>query len=700
MKEQVFIFEEQESRRSSLELLYHVSRELAKAIDLRTVLQRVLQLSLESVDANSGSVIVLDDKGNPLDSAIFHSGQMYHHTTRQLRGTLERGLAGWVARNRRFALIQDTSKDPRWARRPDDAPDRTGAKSAVSAPLLARERLVGVITLVHPTPGSFTREHGTLVQAIADIAGIAVMNARLYAESKRQAEVMTALAESAVSITASLGTEDTLNSILDQVHEALHVEAVSLALIVPEDNQLEIMAARGPASEQVIGIRLDMGQGVAGWVAQEGKATIVSNARENEHFEPDVDRKTGFETRSIACAPIRAQGKVIGVLEAFNPIEGAFSADALLVLTGIGSLTGSVILHAQLFESLQAAHQSFQDLFEDSIDPIFITDWEGKIVEVNRQAVQASGTPKERLQNLNIRDLHQVAEEDTGKHLTRVSLDQTLSYESELSTNSEVNMPVQVNVRQIVLDEIEYLQWIMRDITERKRLDTLRDDLISMIYHDLRSPLANVIYSMDVLQSMLPDDDPTYKSLIDVAVRSTERIQRLTSSLLDLKKLEAGQPIINRTETNLREVFNYAVDAIYPIAESKQQSIRTELPEGTPNVFMDSDMIRRVIINIMENAVKYTPMDGSIVLGAKQIPNGVQIWVQDNGPGIPAEKAEKVFDKFARLHSGGKGLGLGLAFCRLAVEGHGGNIWVESDVGQGSMFTFTLPIMQPEVSLA
>jgi GAF domain-containing protein len=289
MSEKVFIFDEEEEQmtataRSSLELLFHVSRELATALDLHTVLQRVLKLSLDSVGGISGSIIVLDDKRNPIDSAIIHSGQVYNHTTRQLRATLEKGLAGWVVRNTKPALIRDTSTDSRWTKRPDDAPDRTGAKSAVAAPLMAREKLAGVITLVHPVPGTFNEQHLALVQAIADQAGIAVLNARLYEESQRQARVMTALAESAVAITAAMGTEDILQRILEQINQAMQVEAVSLSLINTEKNILEIKASTGPVSTAVIGVQLKMGQGVAGWVAKEGKGIIVPNVKESPLF--------------------------------------------------------------------------------------------------------------------------------------------------------------------------------------------------------------------------------------------------------------------------------------------------------------------------------------------------------------------------------------------------------------------------------
>ncbi len=683
---------EAKGSRASLELLYHVSRELASAFDLQKVLQRVLLLSMKSVGGVSGSIIVLDDQGNPIESALVHTGQVYKHTTQQLKFSVQKGLAGWVLQNRKPALIPDTSTDNRWMKRPDDAPDRTGPKSALSVPLMARERVVGVITIVHPEPYTFSQTHIELVGAIADLAGIAVLNARLYAESQRQARVNTALAESSIHITEALGTEDILQRVLEQVHRALQVEAVSLYLITSNETEIVIKAATGPVAHRAVGFRLPVGQGIAGQVLVSGEGIIVENARKHSGFNTVLDQITGFETRSVACAPIRSQGKVIGVLQAINPIEGDFDADAMMVLSGIGGLAGSVIRRGQLFDRLQAAHQSFQELFEDSIDPILITDWEGNIVEANRRASEAIGLPTKPLRRMQIQSLHDVDEDAVGgQYFGSINTQETISYESRLRTGADKEIPIQVHVRQILLDEKEFYQWIFRDISERKRLDTMRDDLISMIYHDLRSPLANVLYSLEVLDTLLPKDDETYQSLIEVAVRSIERIQRLTSSLLDMKGLEAGKPIINFTETEVSDLIADAMDAISPIAESKRQKIHREIEPGLPPLIIDADMIRRVVINLLENAVKYTPTRGEIIVGSKMIPEGTQIWVEDTGPGIPPESRESIFDKFERLHSGGKGVGLGLAFCRLAVEGHGGRIWVQNGKQAGSCFAFILP---------
>lgn len=687
--------------RASLELLYNISRELAAALDLRTVLERILFLSMKNVGANSGSIIVLDDNGQPVESAIITGTQVHEHTTQQLRVTFERGLAGWVIRQRKAVLVPDTSQDERWLRRPDDAEDRTGPKSAVSAPILTREQLVGVVTLVYPAPGFFKQDHLDLVQAIADQAGIAILNGRLYAESQRQARVMTALAESASAITASLKTDEVLQRILEQISQALRVEVVSLALIDTQTQELVFSASTGKKDQNVVGFRLQAGQGVAGWVAKEGRGAVVPDVREDDRFYPEVDRLLGFETRAIACAPIRSQGQVIGVMQALNPLDKIFDPDALLVLTGIGSLAGTAIRHAQLFESLQAAHQRYRELFEDSIDPILITNWEGHILEANRQVEIITGFENEPLRNMTIEDLQVVDKEFVGEGYKNLSSGETLSYESVLNSRGGREVPVEVHARIVNIDGIAHLQWILHDITERKNLDSLREDLLSMIYHDLRSPLGNVVSSLDVLESMVPPDaEPAFKSLLDIAIRSTERIQRLTSSLLDIMRLEAGQPIGNRQTTHPSSLAYEALEAVKPIIKAKAQEITVTVPPELPQVRVDADMIRRVLINLLENAVKYTPSKSKIQLGARASEEWLEMWVQDTGQGIPPEELELVFDKYARLHAkdGPQGLGLGLAYCRLAVEGHGGRIWVESVSGQGARFKYTLPLDNPQES--
>jgi PAS domain S-box-containing protein len=682
--------QEQDRTRALLELLFHVSREVATALDLRTVLQRVLYEAIQNVGGERCSIVVLDDSGKAVDATIVYGTQVLEHTTQQLRDTTERGLAGWVIRHRKGVLVPDTSKDERWLMRPDDAMDKSGVKSAICVPLEAREKLVGVLTLVHPKPNVFTNEQFDLMQAIADQSAIAVLNARLYTESQRQARVMTALAEGASAMNASLRMEDVFQRILIQTVQALQVETAAIGMI--DGDKLIYRAAAGHNAGNIIGRKVRLGDGIVATAARDGRGAVVSNISQDKNFSA-ADRFGGVEIRSLVVAPIQSPLGVIGIIEAINPITNSFDPDALLVMTGIGGLAGTTIQNAQLFEKLQAAHQRYRELFEDSIDPMLITDWEGNIVEANRQAMLLSGYSSDQLHSLRIDQLHDVDWDRTGTMFGTLRENRTAAYESVLH-KEDTNLPVEVHARRVEFDEADSIQWIIRDITERKELDSLRNDLTAMIYHDLRSPLANIVSSLDVLYSMVPEDDrETVESILKIAENSTDRIQRLVSSLLDVSRLESGQPVADQKVVDTAELIHNAVRDVTPVTGGRQQVLLTDLPASLPPVWVDEDMARRVLINLMENASKFSPSGGRIELGAREEGKMIHMWVKDNGPGVPASEQDHIFDKFTRLHGNNRpgGLGIGLAFCRLAVVGHGGQIWVESEPGKGAVFHFTFP---------
>jgi signal transduction histidine kinase len=151
---------------------------------------------------------------------------------------------------------------------------------------------------------------------------------------------------------------------------------------------------------------------------------------------------------------------------------------------------------------------------------------------------------------------------------------------------------------------------------------------------------------------------------------------------------------LHKTQSSLGALIVEAAEEVLPIAEAKGHVLKFDLAPDLPPVEMDVDMIRRVVINLLENAIKYTRSEGRIAISARREEKQVIVGVSDTGPGIAPRDHARIFERFARLHRGesAKGLGLGLAFCRLAVEAHDGRIWVESDIGKGATFSFTLPL--------
>ncbi|MBL8133782.1 MAG: GAF domain-containing protein [Anaerolineae bacterium] len=244
--------------------------------------------------------------------------------------------------------------------------------------------------------------------------------------------------------------------------------------------------------------------------------------------------------------------------------------------------------------------------------------------------------------------------------------------------------------------------------------DQLRHDLTAMIYHDLRAPLHNIHTSLGTLELMLHASDPLMtERLLRIAMQSSRRLIRMVKSLLDIDRLEAGRAVLHRKTTTFTALLNDLQTSVRPLAEEADQTISAAIDDDVPNVIVDHDMILRVIINLVENAIKHTPAGGAISVRAEQRSGEIVVSVSDTGPGIPANFRQEVFDKYFRIRhterstieemrigapvsetpdvSTRGGLGLGLAFCRLAVEAHGGRIWVEDAPGGGATFAFSLP---------
>lgn len=513
--------------RSSLELMYSISRRLVSAIELDDVLRLVAQLAVENLGAERCTLVALDTRYTPVAVVFIRDGQLQDLDQSGIQAILQGGLAGWVVRHREPVLIDDTSRDERWLVRPDDRSSSTGAKSALCIPLTASDQLVGVMTIVHPQPNFFTHDHLDLLVAIAAQAGIAIYN-------------------------------------------------------------------------------------------------------------------------------------------------------------------------ALLFDSLQAAKARYRDLFDESVLPIFVTDLAGQVMEANHQACVLAGSSMQDLAGVEFSKLH--IPEDAAVHdqIRQLAGEQTFTYEALFSPmgNGQKPLPVEVFVRPALVLGKPCLQWTLRDISERRALDLLRSDMVAMIYHDLRSPLANIISSLDMVDALVPSEIAnSLKPVLSIANRSSNRMQRLINSLLDLHRLEAGQVVNRNGNVKVDELVQETVETVRLTAEGKHQSILVKLDGDLPSIYIDPDMVRRVLINLLENASKYSPVQSSLEIGASSDKDWVKLWVQDNGPGIPAEYRDYIFEKFARLQPDRypKGVGLGLAFCQLAVQAHGGKIWVESLPGQGSRFVFTLP---------
>ena len=235
---------------------------------------------------------------------------------------------------------------------------------------------------------------------------------------------------------------------------------------------------------------------------------------------------------------------------------------------------------------------------------------------------------------------------------------------------------------------------------ELLELERLRQETVDLIVHDLRHPISSLFGAVKILEMVLPEEVlEANQQLLDIANANCDHLQLMVDSLLDVARMESGTADLRLTHTNLAQLITESVDRTSVFIEMEGINVTTDLPPDLPQVLADKDRIFRVLSNLVNNAIKYTPTRGDIIITARQEDNFVVTSITDTGPGIDPEDRDRVFDRFAQLSGSSArsgGFGLGLAFCRITVEAHGGKIWVEpAENENGSCFVFTLPLPAP-----
>jgi two-component system, NtrC family, sensor histidine kinase KinB len=574
----------------------------------------------------------------------------------------------------------------------------TGIQTILLLPLITSERPIGLLILLDlEERRDFSTQEVDAARMLANHAAIAVHNARLYEESQHQLRVSALLNEASKVINSSLDTDQILQSLLSQMNDLLNAEAISIALVDTQSDELVYTVAEGIGSEEIVGLRLPSNQGVSGWVMKHGEPALVSDMRQDSRFYAEGDRRTGQTTHAMICAPLQVKDEVLGTIQAINPKKGPFTESDLQLLVNLANLASSALNNARQFARTLAAEERYLGLFEDSINPILLTGLEGNIVEANRRAAEFLRYPHAELIGLPISALHVTGDDNaTLPSLESIPVDRPLTFTSEVITEGGFTIPVEGYVKRTLATGAELLQWIYRDITQQLELEEMRGDLMAMLVHDLQSPLGNVISSLELLRYELPaDGDEVMTSIVDIAVRSSSRLQTLIRSLLDISHLEAGRPVSDLSFVPLPRLIKEAFELVQPTFHRRQAELKSDFPDDLPAVYVDADMIRRVFVNLLDNASKYTPegLPVTIAVAGPDSDGFLSVSVSDSGSGVPQRYRDVIFEKFRRVQGEGapKGMGLGLAFCRLAVEAHGGTIGVDDAPTGGARFHFTLP---------
>jgi len=234
----------------------------------------------------------------------------------------------------------------------------------------------------------------------------------------------------------------------------------------------------------------------------------------------------------------------------------------------------------------------------------------------------------------------------------------------------------------------------IQDLTELRRLEMIRQDFISNISHELRTPIASVKALAETLNEGAVEDPSVAKDFLSRINAEADKLAQMVQELGELSRIESGEAPLQIRSINIAEAIGHAVDRLRAQADRAELKLDIDSPPTLPEVLADEARVEQVLVNLIHNAIKFTPSGGRISISAKAKDNDIMVSVADTGIGIPPDDLPRIFERFYKADKSrtGGGTGLGLAIAKHIVEAHDGRIWAESVEGKGSNFNFTLPL--------
>jgi|GEM_PF-877726 len=604
------------------------------------------------------------------------------------------------------------------------------ARAWVSVPLRAGSRRVGVLSLYDPAPHLFAEDELTLVQTLADHLALAVERAMLVERMAEQIREVSLLYEASANLLAAHDVGSVvkfLGRFLSEITGGIYARFYRYR---SEADTLELLseyvvsdAASGQWLswlEQVRDVSLSIRNAAlrerkpyALWLPEPGRF-------EGTPLPPWIQKEDGrvlerLGVRRLMILPLAMGGHVLGLAEVWDPRgDHGFSLNQIALSQAIVNHAAVALEHVRLLELLEKERRRLRTLINAAVDGIILIGTDGRILELNPAAVNLLDLKWEpgawigRPVADGIRDLRKVRPALARaliRQLRKWRRDPSGAWTMEFDTETRSLRMQIVGIQ----SEGAAMGWLamIYDMTPARTLERLREELFHMVVHDLRNPAASVQTALDFLLSEgLGPLSQEQREVLTIARDNMGRMLRMVNTILELRRLQSGEVVLHRRAISLPELVAGILRELSILIREKSLEVHVDFssPSGgageLPKVWGDELFIMRVFQNLLDNAIKFTPSGGEIhIRAALERTDGtpwVKVMVADSGPGVPPEMREAIFKPFVTGMTKGRGVGLGLAFCKLAVEAHGGRIWVEDRPGGGAAFVFTLPAVSGE----
>ncbi len=683
--------------------LYNVLRTVGEHLDPGTT----AHVAVEAVARMTGwlSVIIfLPDETEACLMMQARAGELSLYKEEMV--PVRRGVTGRAYRTTETQYAPDVRADP------DFVGDADIYRCELAVPLKRGERVLGVLDISTDQLFAFTPKDIQMARSLADAIALALDNARLYTEIRQYATDLSALYNVARSISRSLVLKDVLQETLNSAIESLSFQAGLIALSDSTSGQLHLSAAQDLPVAMAEQFQQDgLRDTLCVYTHTQQQILMIGDLDQNsskitrmeEQAPQAIQNLKTWGLRAITCIPLMHQEQSLGVLSLFSHQPRDFSAEDETLHTTISRQIATAITNARLFQVITDERSRLQALIESSRDGILLIGMDKHVLVANAQALDMLNLAEnpEAWIHRPVQDVLTALRPQASQAMEIISSEiRRIQAENRSAHEDECEIPprtVHFVTLPVIADETLLGRLlVLRDVTEERIVEGMREDLIHAMVHDLRNPLTAIYGSLSFLNDIVADSlSDGHRQLWDIARENTDSMLKLIKAILDISRLESRQMPLNPSMISLGELIASVKSSQLPLAVEKEITLESDWPANLPPAWGDLELLERVLQNLVGNALKFTPINGTIRITVQDETaerSKFLISVSDTGPGIPPDVRERLFQKFVTGQQEGRGSGLGLAFCRMVLESHGEQIWVESTSEEGTTFAFTLPL--------
>ena len=705
------VYEEQRRQTERLNTLYIVLQTVGAHLQPSTAVEAAANKVAELTGWPAVTISLPDETQTYLINMATAGYIGIAHSRRRITN---QGITGRAFRTQQTQYVPDVSADP------DYYMGHPSVRSEIAVPMRTGRQILGIFDVASDKANAFDQQDIALAESLGETIALALNNTRLYAETQRRLLEQTTLRQANTLISSSLDLPIVFRLIAEQLCQAIDVTSVYICDFEAVHGRAIVLAEYyGPEANEKERVS-DLYQSyelinfLPGIIESliEGRVSIIhrDDAPLGSFLRQHMMDYGGISAMTI---PFQVGGLTLAYAAIWESrYRRAFSADEISLCLGIAQHAAIAMRHAQLFRQITEERGRLHTLIESSRDGLILISVPQHILVINELALHMLHVPSQTERWIGRSIGHLIFH---LRHLARSAAHMLLSETRRIVSGNEppgegeleiqgrtihwLNLPVMSE--ETTLGRL----FVLRDVTKERLVEDMRKDLIRTMIHDFRNPLTAITGTVQLLELGLRESpNATQRQLFDVTYSTLQKMLHMVNSIMEINQLQSDQFPLDYEAFAIAQLVEEALHLQKPLATSREITLTSEIAPMLPLVWADRTLVERTLRNLVGNALKFTPAHGTVHVVVKETDalrgknaswqKRILIEVNDTGPGISPNLRDRLFQKFAVGTQRERGHGLGLAFCKMAIEAHGEQIWLDEYAYPlyRTTFAFTLPL--------